>query len=102
MVVTVDSIGREIIYGATGVQEVFQNVRTLLTTRAGTQPLDREFGIDFSFIDSPMPVARAKVNTEIFEKIKKYEPRAVLKNIDFDFDAIAGRMSPKVTIEVVL
>ena len=100
--ITVESLGKDIIYGASGITEVIQNVRTLLTTRKGTVPIDRKFGLSFEFLDDPLPTSRAKIQTEIFQAIKKYEPRAVLKQITFDIDPMVGRLAPTVKIEVRL
>jgi phage baseplate assembly protein W len=99
--VTVENLSKDIIYGATGVEEVIQNVRTILSTRKGTVPLDRDFGIASEFLDNPLPQARAEISTDVFEQIRRYEPRAQLKEIAFDIDPINGRITPKVKVEVV-
>jgi phage baseplate assembly protein W len=98
--VTVESIPANVTYGLTGIAEVMQNVRTILTTRHGTVPLDRDFGISFEFLDSPINTTRAKVEQEVFMQLKKYEPRAVLKQIKWITDVISGQISPTVKIEV--
>ena len=46
-------------------EEIHQNLRTILTTARGSVPLDRNFGIDMSVIDLPIPLYKAKL-TEIF------------------------------------
>lgn len=33
--------------------EVLQNVRTILATRKGTVPLDRDFGLEWEHVDKP-------------------------------------------------
>jgi phage baseplate assembly protein W len=98
----VESLPAEVTFGLSGVPEVMQNVRTILTTRRGTVPLDREFGISQEFLDSPINTARAKVEQEIFLQLKKYEPRAVLKQIEWDGNVSAGLITPKVKVEVNL
>jgi phage baseplate assembly protein W len=100
--VAIDAISKNVIYGASGIIEVIQNVRTLLTTRVGTVPLDRNFGVNLDFLDDPLPQAKAELQTEIFQKIKKYEPRAILKEISFEADALSGRLAPRCKIEVKL
>jgi phage baseplate assembly protein W len=99
--ITVESISKDVVYGATGVEEVLQNVRTILSTRKGSVPLDRNFGIASEFLDSPLPQAQAEINTDVFEQLRKYEPRAQLKEITFDIDPINGRIAPKVKVEVL-
>jgi phage baseplate assembly protein W len=98
--VTIESLPANITYGLTGVSEVMQNVRTILTTRRGTVPLDRDFGISFDFLDSPINITRAKAEQEIFLQLKKYEPRAILKQIIWETDVISGHISPSVKVEI--
>ena len=79
--------------------EVLQNVLTIITTVKGTIPLDRNFGIDGSAIDLPMPQAQAKMTNEIFQAIKQYEPRATIESISFSGD-INGRLVPAVEVSI--
>jgi len=99
--VTLDAMPNNITFGATGVLAVMQNVRTILTTRKGTQPLDRDFGISFDFLDSPSLLTRAKAEQEVFLALRKYEPRAVLKEIRWDADLKSGKFWPDILIQVV-
>jgi phage baseplate assembly protein W len=97
-----ETMPNEIIFGVTGITEVVQNCRTILTTRKGTVPLDRDFGISNDFIDSPMPKVRANAEQDIFSSFKKYEPRVVIKKIDWKADILSGKVTPHVEIEEVL
>jgi phage baseplate assembly protein W len=96
--VKIESLPANVTYGLSGVPEVMQNVRTILTTRRGTVPLDRDFGISFDFLDSPINTTRAKAEQEIFLQLKKYEPRAILKQIVWETES--GQISPSVKVEV--
>jgi len=98
--VTVESLPVNITFGLSGVERVMQNVRTLLTTRRGTVPLDRDFGISFDFLDSPVNKTQAKAEQEIFLQMKKYVPSATLKQIKWDANVIAGQIWPTVNVEV--
>jgi len=98
---TLDSLPSNIVFGTSGVNEVIQNVRTIITTPKGTLPLDRGFGISIQFLDSPITTARAKAEQEIFMQVKKYEPRAVIKQIIWANDPISGSLKPNVVLEVV-
>jgi phage baseplate assembly protein W len=99
---TLDTLPKEIVFGTSGIQEVMQNVKLIIMTRKGTQPLDRDFGISFDFLDSPMPMVQVKVEQEIFMALRKYEPRAVLKQITWNSDPISGSVKPNVSIQVRL
>ena len=90
----------KINFSATGVDEVLQNVRTILATKKHSVPLDREFGLDYSLLDRPLPRAQTAMRVEIIEAIRKYEPRAKVTRIDFDGTAIDGYLAPKVTVSI--
>ena len=95
----------KINFGATGVEEVLQNVRMILTTPIFTVPLDREFGVDYSMLDMPMETAQALLRAEIYAKIRRYEPRATITDVSFEqstLDHLDGRMIPRVRLEVNL
>lgn len=81
------------------VDEVLQNVRTIITTIKGSVPLDRAFGIDGEVVDLPVNVAKAKLTNEIFRAVRLYEPRAVIESIDFEAD-LSGRLVPMVEVSI--
>lgn len=74
----------------------------LYTTPAGSVPLDRDFGIDISVIDAPLEVAKGRLTVEYTEKTRQYEPRANVKQVNFESDKLEGRLIPRVVIEVDL
>lgn len=79
--------------------EILQNVRTIIGTVKYEIPLDRQFGIDGAVIDLPMPKAQAKLSQEIFQAIKRYEPRAVIESINFKGE-LAGKLIPVVEVSI--
>jgi len=81
----------------TEAEEIIQNVRTILATQKETIPLDREFGLDGTVIDLPINLAKARLTNDIFQAIKRYEPRVSIERIDFSGDA-SGKVIPKVVI----
>jgi phage baseplate assembly protein W len=88
-------------FGATGVKEVLQNVRTILTTPIYSVPLDRLFGLDATMLDQPLPVAKAKLTAEIIAKIHRYEPRFQVTRVLFADDGIDGVLRPTVRGRIV-
>lgn len=84
---------------ATVVDEVVQNVRTILSTIQYEIPLDRAFGIDGSAVDQPMPQAKALLTTNIIQQVQRYEPRAVIEKITFD-GGLDGRLTPMVEVTI--
>ena len=84
-------------------EEVAQNVRMIITTPKGSVPLDRDFGLDFSVVDRPMPMARALMEVDIVSQVGRYEPRAKVIKVDWlqdDAAAMDGRATPQVLIDV--
>lgn len=80
-------------------EEILQNIRTILSTPVGSVPLDRDFGVDMSFIDRPLPKAQAEIASGIVNAIKTYEPRVSVKSITWTADA-DGILRPKVAVRI--
>ncbi len=83
----------------TTVEEVLQNVRTIISTIKYEIPLDRGFGIDGDVIDMPMQQAQAKLTQEIFRAVRQYEPRAIIEFISFSGNE-SGRLTPKLEVSI--
>ncbi len=84
---------------ATVAEEVLQNVRTILATTKYSVPLDRDLGLDATYLDAPMETAKAKMVSDIFLAIAKNEPRAAVTNIDWEAD-ISGVLKAKVQVSI--
>ncbi|KEQ22301.1 GPW/gp25 family protein [Paenibacillus tyrfis] len=97
---TVSTQSTGVIFGATGLQAIIQNVRTILTTVQGTVPLDRGFGIDIVDIDTPIEVARALLSGRIIDAVRKYEPRVEVVSVNFLAEEGEGRLLPVVKIRL--
>jgi hypothetical protein len=82
-----------------GVEEILQNVKTILSTVRGSVPLDREFGISADLIDAPTPAAQARSMAEIVEAVARDEPRAEITAVSFSGDS-DGRLIPKVKVRI--
>lgn len=88
-------------FGAEGNTEIYQNLKTLYTTPAGTVPFDRDFGINIELLDAPIPLAQGRLIVEYTEKTEKYESRASVKEVNFEVNPKNGKIFPKVVIEIV-
>ena len=83
------------------VKSVLQNIAIILSTRQGSVPMYREFGLPMQFIDKPMPVARTMMIAEVQEAIDRFEPRARVTSITLAYDESApGRLVPTVEVEI--
>lgn len=86
------------------LEEIGQNVATILKTIKGSVPLDRDFGVNFSPIDAPSNQALMLWKVEIIEAIERDEPRARVLKIEFDknkSNGMEGQLTPVVTLEIV-
>jgi len=81
-----------IVIGATGIDEILQNVRIILATLAYSVPLDRAFAGGGNFIDTPSPYAAQSRMAAIVGQVEKYEPRVKVTGITFEALAISDAM----------
>lgn len=81
------------------IQEVLQNLRTILGTTKGEIPLDRSFGISGDIVDMPIQEAEARLTQEIFTAVRRYEPRAVINSIAYTAD-LSGRLQPRLEVSI--
>jgi len=84
----------------TELDEVIQNIRTILATPVESVPLDRGLGVLGGALDMPLPAARARLTRDIVEAVAEYEPRAEVTGVSFDGDALTGELVPMVTFKL--
>lgn len=92
-----------IVIGAKGLVGLAQEVRTLLTTRKGSVPLDRDFGVDWALVDAPVVDAAPRLVAEYARRIERYVPRVRVLSITFapsSEAALEGRLRPVVTLAI--
>ncbi len=83
------------------VKSVLQNLYLLYTTRKGSIPMYREFGLDMSFVDRPINVAQTLMAAEVKQATEKFEPRARYTDITFEEDIkTPGRTIPIVEVDI--
>lgn len=81
--------------------DILRCLNVLYGSRIGSLALDREFGIDWSFVDMPIETAKAMLEAELIKKTRKYESRAKIKKVIWNGDAVNGLLIPKVVIDIV-
>ncbi|MFH5187101.1 GPW/gp25 family protein [Paenibacillus sp. TAB 01] len=86
---------KEIDFGATGLEAIDQNIRTIITTLKNSVPLDRSFGIDPP-VDEPYPVAESKLTNRIIRALRQYETRIEVVKITYQRDIESGQIIPTV------
>lgn len=80
-------------------EDVRRCLQVLLGTRAGSLALDRDFGLEWDFLDMPTEAAKAACSAELIAKIERYEPRAVVTRVTFDSNP-AGLLRPRIEVEL--
>jgi phage baseplate assembly protein W len=90
--------------GQNTIQEVLQNVYTILGTPIGTQVLNRALGVYQDFIDKPQNLAIALVRWLFTVGIQVWEPRFTVSSCSFSTtttaDALQGVVNCVVTGKV--
>lgn len=85
------------------VNSVLQNIAIILSTPRGTVPQYRDFGLDWSFLDKPIPMAKVLMVAPVREAIKRWEPRATVLDVSFSEDpSQPGTLIPTVEVEISL
>lgn len=80
--------------------EVNKNLRMLFGTYKGSIALDRDYGIDISVLGLPLVAVEARLTAEIITASAKYEERANILDISFNFDT-DGNVNVKVVWQLV-
>lgn len=98
---TVAPLGKEIDFSPPSVvEEVLQNVATILATMRFSVPYDRGLGLNPEYLDDPMPVSQARATADIIEAIHRYEPRCRVESVTFKGDGVDGTLIPTVRIYI--
>ena len=77
--------------------ELDRQLSSLLSTREGTMPLDRTFGLNMDFVDMPPEAAKSLYAAEVTEKVAKFIPAVRVQEITWG-RAENGKLTPKVVI----
>lgn len=97
--VTVDPMDINFAPG-TIVEEIHQNILTIITTMMHSVPLHRTFGINPEFLDDTTEVAKTRIVVEIMEKVEQFEPRAFVEEVKFVTDHAEGKLKPTVIFSI--
>ena len=77
--------------------ELDRKLALLYSTREGTMPLDREFGINMDFVDMPPEAAKSLYTAEVTEKVAKFIPTVRGQEVTWGAGA-QGNLIAKVVI----
>ena len=65
------------------VEDIRRCLHALYSTAAGTQPLDRDFGLAIDFLDYPAAICKNQYALEVIAKTEKYEPRCKVLEVTY-------------------
>ena len=82
------------------IDEITQNIATILLTPKGTVPLDRNFGTSWQFIDRNTPAAESTIVSDVLDAIEEYEPRVEIVDITFDTNEMTGQIIPRLEVSI--
>lgn len=85
----------------TELEEIAQNVKTILTTLKGEVFLDRDFGVASEILDAPINSVRARLTAKIADAVNKFEPRAKVTDCFFGGQKENGEVEITVRIRIV-
>ncbi len=77
--------------------ELDRQLTLLLSTQAGTMPLDREFGIQMDFVDKPPEVVKSLYTAEVTKKIPQFIQWVRVYEVTWEYGE-QGHIKPKVVI----
>lgn len=60
---------------------ILQNISLLISTRKGTVPMYRDFGIEMDFLDMPEIIAETVAAQDIISAVEEFEPRAKVQTV---------------------
>ncbi len=87
----------EFTFSADWLAELDRQLALLLSTREGTMPLDREFGLNMDFVDKPPEIAKSLYTAEVTKKVATFIPTVRVQEITWN-RAEGGQLKPRVVI----
>ena len=84
-------------FATDAMAELDRKLALLYSTREGTMPLDREFGINMDFVDMPPEVAKSLYTAEITKKTAQFIPEVRVQSVQWTHGG-EGVFYPKVVI----
>ena len=97
----IDNTPKPLKLGLTGIEEIVQNIRLILSTPKGSVPLDRDFGINWDLIDKPSPATIQLLKAEAVKAIETYEPRVKVKQVKIENATADGKLGVKALVKIL-
>ena len=102
VVASTSDIGKIAMSETDTVRNILQCIKCILNTRKGTIPLYREFGVDMSYVDKPLQIARQMLYVAVKEAVQEFEPRVEVVDVITKNDPEdPGRLIPYVEVRII-
>ena len=85
----------------TELEEIAQNVKTIISTVKGQVFLDRGFGVSAELLDHPVPLVQNKLTAQIVEAVNKFEPRAKVTDVLYGGGVVDGELDITVRLKII-
>ncbi|RDY27133.1 hypothetical protein [Lachnotalea glycerini] len=94
MTINTDHLILNFDYSSNEMEDIKRCLMVLYGTKAGQQPLDREFGLTSDFIGMPLEVSKNLFALEVIEKTERYESRVQVIDVTYQEDYDRGFLQP--------
>lgn len=88
-------------YSSPEIENIRRNLAMLYSTKEGSVPLDRDFGLNCDFVSKPLPVAKSEFEFEVIRKTEIYEPEVQVEKVEYIYDEVNGMMQPVIYLKGV-
>jgi len=87
---------------ASGLDDIFQSIRILVSTRKFSVPFQPLMGCDiFDYLDMPIPLAVPNMTRAILEVLELFEPRITVTSLTHEINNVTGKIDFTLTFDVV-
>lgn len=101
MLLTIDNSNAKVLdWTAKGTDRIVQNILNILNTYKYEVAYNRDFGISPDILDKDVETMKSIITENLFDNIKKYEPRAILKSVDITEITSDGKITAVIKIEI--
>ena len=90
------------IYPDNLIAEIAQNILMIILTPKYSVPLDRNFGLDYSQLDSPINATQAMMTAKITDAVQQFESRAKVTEVIFNSPDISNPAKLDITVRFVV
>lgn len=100
MELIIDNSSGRLNWRAKGNERIVQNILNILNTYKYEVAYNRGLGISADILDKDAETVKSIIMENLFDDIKRYEPRALLKAVDVQSVSDDGHITAVITIEV--